>query len=87
MDNIFILQTLIEKQKTEKRPLYLCFVDFTKAFDYIHRLLLFKKLNQRGIKGEFLTVIVDMFCKPAAEWGGMAPLENIVNLASYKAEW
>ena len=46
MDNIFILQTLIEKQKTEKKPLYLCFVDFTKAFDYIHRLLLFKKLNQ-----------------------------------------
>ena len=72
MDNIFILQTLIEKQKTEKKPLYLCFVDFTKAFDYIHRLLLFKKLNQRGIKGEFLSLIVDMFCKARCRvrWNG-----------------
>ena len=72
MDNIFILQTLIEKQKTEKKPLYLCFVDFTKAFDYIHCLLLFKKLNQRGIKGEFLSLIVDMFCKARCRvrWNG-----------------
>ena len=70
MDNIFILQTLIEKQKTEKKPL--CFVDFTKAFDYIHRLLLFFKLNQRGIKGEFLSLIVDMFCKAwcRVRWNG-----------------
>ena len=44
MDNICILQTLIEKQKAKKKPLYLCFVDFTKAFefDYIHRSLLFR---------------------------------------------
>ena len=72
MDNIFVLQTLIEKQKTEKKPLYLCFVDFTKAFDYIHRLLLFKKLNQRVIKGEFLSLIVDMLCKTRCRvrWNG-----------------
>ncbi len=32
-DNMFILRSLIERQKFKKKPLYICFVDFTKAFD------------------------------------------------------
>ena len=32
-DTIFILQSVINRQKFKGKPLYLCFVDFTKAFD------------------------------------------------------
>ncbi len=33
-DNMLILNSLIAYQKFKKNPLYTCFVDFTKAFDY-----------------------------------------------------
>ena len=33
-DNIFILCAIIDKQRCLSKPLYTCFVDFTKAFDY-----------------------------------------------------
>ena len=36
-DNIFILCAIIDKQRCLSKPLYTCFVEFTKAFDYIDR--------------------------------------------------
>ena len=42
-DNAFILYSLIMKQKFLKKPLYFCFVDFTKAFDYVNRAALMFK--------------------------------------------
>ena len=36
-DNIFILCAIIDKQRCLSKPLYTCFVNFTKAFDYIDR--------------------------------------------------
>ena len=62
-DNIFILCAIIEKQKCLSKPLYTCFVDFTKAFDYIDRTALYYKLLKRGIHGKFLNVIQSMFSK------------------------
>ena len=34
-DNIFILCSIIDKQRCLFKPLYTCFVNFTNAFDYI----------------------------------------------------
>ena len=60
-DNAFILFSLIMKQKFLSKPLYVCFVDFTNAFDYVNKAALLFKLRQRGIKGRFLDVISSMF--------------------------
>ena len=62
-DNIFILCAIIDKQRCLSKPLYTCFVDFTKAFDYIDRSALYFKLPSRGIYGNFLNVIKCMFSK------------------------
>ena len=62
-DNIFILCAIIDKQRCLSKPLYTCFVDFTKAFDYIDRSALYYKLLSRGIDGNFLNVIKSMFSK------------------------
>ena len=62
-DNIFILCAIIDKQRCLSKPLYTCFVDFTKAFDYIDRTALYYKLLNRGIDGNVLNIIKSMFSK------------------------
>ena len=70
-DNIFILCAIIDKQRCLSKPLYTCFVDFTKAFDYIDRTALYYKLLNRGIDGNLLNIIKSMFSKAECLQGGM----------------
>jgi hypothetical protein len=62
-DNMFILTSCIQKQQVMKRPLYIAFIDFRKAFDLVDRTLLFEKLNKNGKGGKLLKVIQDMYSK------------------------
>lgn len=49
-DHIFILKTLINKYLHKlKSKLYVCFVDFKKAFDSIDRNALFQKMRIRAL--------------------------------------
>jgi hypothetical protein len=41
--------------------LYVCFADFKKAFDSIDRNALFQKIENKGIGGNFLKLIKDMY--------------------------
>ena len=61
IDNIPILQSLVVSQKAHKKPLYACYIDFTKAFDYVNRDALVFKLKKRFVDGKFLSVIKSMF--------------------------
>ena len=56
-DNLFILKGLIERQLSIGRKLYVCFVDFCKAFDLINRVILFYKLMNSEWKGR----VIDTF--------------------------
>ena len=49
-DHIFVIQTLFQKY-CKGGKLYLCFVDFRKAYDYVWRNALMYKLLQYDIKG------------------------------------
>ncbi len=71
-DNIFVLNSLIYRQKLKGKPLYVCFVDFTKAFDYVNRFALYYKLIQRGIHGKLLKLVIDMYdkAKCRVKWKG-----------------
>ena len=62
-DNIYFLNAAIQIQRFKKKPFYVCFVDFTKAFDYVNRNALYYKLIQRSIKGKLLKIIVNMYEK------------------------
>jgi hypothetical protein len=56
------LKTLINKYLHKlKIKLYVCFVDFKKAFDSIDRNALFQKIENKGIGGNFLKLIKDMY--------------------------
>ncbi len=60
-DNMFILSSLIACQKFKKKLLYTCFVEYTKAFDYINRSALYYKLIKRGVNGKLLKNIDIMY--------------------------
>lgn len=66
----FIINALIEKQKALGKLLYVCFIDFTKAFDFINRNALYYKLRERGVTDNMLGTIKSMFdsAKCVVKW-------------------
>ncbi len=62
-DNLFILNGIIQKYKALGTPVYVCFVDFKRAFDCLNRLLLFSKLHSKGYSSKLLNVMVNMYSK------------------------
>ena len=79
-DNLFVLYNLVETQKKRKKPLYVCYIDLTKAFDYLNRDALILKLQQRNVYGKFLNTIKSMFLKSISrvKWNGKIskPIKN-----------
>lgn len=60
-DHIFTLYSLIELMKYEKKKLFCCFVDFSKAFDSVWRIGLWRKLINTHVNGNFLRVLQNMY--------------------------
>ena len=54
VDNIFILNCLITHCLNKNERLYCAFIDFTKAFDFIVRDVLWYKLLKVGVRGKML---------------------------------
>ena len=71
-DNVFIIDTITSYQKHAKKPLYVTFIDFTKAFDFINRDLLYFKLLKQGFGGKLVKIFLSMFSKANARvrWEG-----------------
>ena len=57
-DHLFTLTTIINHYVVKnKKPLFICFVDFKKAFDTVDHKLLWDTLNHYGVEGKFLNII------------------------------
>ena len=61
IDNIFVLNGLITHCINNNEYLYCCFVDFTKAFDYVERDILWYKLIKIGVRGRMLDIIKSIY--------------------------
>jgi hypothetical protein len=59
--NLFILRTLTEQARFQKKKLYTCFVDFKKTFDIVPRDLLWEVLEGLGINGRILECLRSMY--------------------------
>ena len=62
-DNLLILTSCIEKQLAIGEKLYVAFVDFKKAFNYINHVILIYKLIKLGMSGRFVNIIKSMYSK------------------------
>ena len=79
-DNIFILTSLIQRQLSLGKPLYVCFVDFSKAFDLVNRAILFYKLIKSGWSGRLLDTVRDLYSKTSFKFKFQGELSsNIPN--------
>ena len=77
---IIYLCCTIWLKKTRKKPLYVCYIVLTKAFDYLNRDALILKLQQCNVDGKFLNTIKSMFLKSSSrvKWNGKIskPIKN-----------
>ena len=63
-DHIFTLNAIIiHTINVKKKPLFVCFMDFKKAFDKVSHLILWQKLIHHGIEGKFLAIVESMYPK------------------------
>ena len=60
-DKIFSLHCLRELLKAQKKKLFCCFIDFSRAFDTAWRVGLWRKLLTNDINGKILRVIKNMY--------------------------
>ena len=65
-----MLYNLVETKKTRKKTLYVCYIDLTKAFDFLNRDALILKLQQRNVDRKFLNTIKSMFLKSSSRVEG-----------------
>ena len=66
-DMIFTLRQLQEKAAEQHQPLYIVFVDFTKAFDTIDRTTLWKILEIYGCPEKLVNIIKQFHCEMKAQ--------------------
>ena len=62
-DHILTLNAVVNKCVVDQKgkKLYTCFVDFQKAFDSVWHESLFRKLENKGINGNFLKLIKNIY--------------------------
>ena len=58
---MFVMNVLLQNYSKAKKKLYMCFVDFKKAYDYVWRKALMLKILETGIRGNMFKVIENMY--------------------------
>ena len=79
-DHIFTLKSVVNKYVADEGgKVYACFIDFRKAFDTVWHDGLFHKLQQIGIKGNFLETLRNIYKnqnKWKIDWARRPPLAH-----------
>ena len=52
VDHLITLRVIMEENRPQEKPLYMCFVDFKKAFDTVPRQELMSRMQRIGVPKE-----------------------------------
>ena len=71
--SIFVLKQVIEFYSTNGSPLYICFLDLSKAFDKVNHVLLFQKLLKRQVPVLVVRLLQQWYCSQmfVIRWGNV----------------
>lgn len=62
VDQIFTLRQLVNMAHEFNKPLHLCYIDLTKAYDSVNRDLLWRVLAIYGVPGKIIGLLQDLHC-------------------------
>ena len=60
-DQIANIPWIIEKAREFQKNIYLCFINYTKAFDYMDHNKLWKALKEMGIPGHLIRLLRNLY--------------------------
>ena len=60
-DHMYVLKILIDLFLINNKIMYMCFVDYKKAFDNVNRIQLWQKMLHYNINGKIFIVVHDMY--------------------------
>ena len=63
---IFMLRTIIERTLEIQKEVYLCFIDYTKAFDRVQHMEIIKQLQKLHVDGKDLRIIKNIYWEQTA---------------------
>ena len=78
VDQGISVKELLLRERQEGRPVYLCFIDFRKAFDTVWHDGLWRRLWDSGVKGKAWRIIRTLYCNIHAQVlvGGSPPITS-----------
>ena len=65
-DQIANICWIIEKSREFEKNIYFCFIDYAKAFDYVHHNKLWKILQEMGITGHPTSLLRNLYADQEA---------------------
>lgn len=68
-EHILTLRLVVDVARKKKRPLYLCFIDFEKAYDRVNRTKLMQRLDSIGCGTKFLTALQKSYTRTSGVIG------------------
>jgi hypothetical protein len=61
MDAIFLIRQLMERCKEQKKDLHMVFINLKKAYDKVHRNVMWLTLQKHKVSTKYITLINDMY--------------------------
>ena len=65
-DQVPNIRWIIEKAREVQKNIYFCFIDYTKAFDYVDHNKLWKSLREMGIPGHLTCLLRNLYAAQEA---------------------
>ena len=77
LDHLYTLTNIIESRKLRRQNTFVAYVDFSKAYDRLHRDLLWYKLRKMGLHGNLLDALKSLY----------SGVSGSVRLNGHMSEW
>lgn len=77
IDHLSTLTSIIDTRKQVKKATFCAFIDFSKAYDFINRDKLWKRLNEIGVAGNMWRAVKSIY----------SSVSSCIRVNSFKTDW